>query len=109
MHATTLYAYSCLRELKSCGTTILMSITSSADRASHGSISDLAPGSLRTLRAAADDLGIARSTLRIWIARGRVGVVRLSGRTLRVPATEVARLIHENFTPPASRGDAARA
>jgi excisionase family DNA binding protein len=51
-----------------------------------------------TVHEAADRLGLADSTLRAWIAQGRIGVIRL-GRAVRVCPEEVTRLILENTVP----------
>jgi len=47
---------------------------------------------LLTVRAAADRLAIAERTARKWIASGRLPVVRLARRCIRVPAAAVERL-----------------
>ncbi len=47
---------------------------------------------------AAASLSVAEKTLRMWIGSRKVGVVRL-GRSVRVPQTEIDRLITEGFTP----------
>jgi excisionase family DNA binding protein len=51
-----------------------------------------------TVRQAAEQLGLHETTLRAWIAQGRIGIVRL-GRAVRVAPEEVARLIAENTVP----------
>ncbi len=53
---------------------------------------------LRTVRAAAADLGVSVHTVRAWIARRKIAHVRL-GRAIRVPATEITRLIEHGTVP----------
>jgi excisionase family DNA binding protein len=57
---------------------------------------------LLTVYEAADSLGLAPVTLRTWIAQRRIGVVRL-GRAVRIPLSEIERLI-ERSTVPAREG-----
>jgi excisionase family DNA binding protein len=49
-----------------------------------------------TVPEAADHLGLRPSTLRAWIAARRIGFVRL-GRAIRIPASEVERLVDAGF------------
>jgi excisionase family DNA binding protein len=49
---------------------------------------------LLTVTEAADLLALKVKTLRAWIAARRIGCVRLGG-AVRIPATEVQRLIEE--------------
>jgi excisionase family DNA binding protein len=51
-----------------------------------------------TVAQAATRLNVAKSTVRAWIAQRRLGHVRL-GRAIRVPSSEIARLMEEGFTP----------
>ncbi len=51
-----------------------------------------------TVDEAAAALGMSRHTVRAWIAQRRLGHVRL-GRSIRVPASEVSRLLDDNFRP----------
>lgn len=60
------------------------------------------PGQLRTVGQVAVELSVAPSTVRAWIAQRRLGHVRL-GRAIRVPSTEIARVMEEGFTPPMKR------
>ena len=53
---------------------------------------------LFTVPVAAGQLTVAEKTLWAWIAARRIGVVRL-GRSVRVPASEVQRIIREGTTP----------
>ena len=47
---------------------------------------------------AAERLGLADSTLRNWIAEGRIEVIRL-GRAVRISPEEIARLIARGRVP----------
>ena len=53
---------------------------------------------LRTVDQAARDLNVSAHTIRAWIARRKLGSVRL-GRAVRVPASEIARLIEKGTIP----------
>jgi excisionase family DNA binding protein len=50
------------------------------------------------VRPAAKTLGIQEKTLRVWLASGRIGCVRY-GRTIRVPLSELNRIITEGYRP----------
>jgi excisionase family DNA binding protein len=52
------------------------------------------------LRAAqaATALGLSLATIRVWIREGRIGYVRL-GRSIRIPTSEITRLLTDGFTP----------
>ncbi len=51
-----------------------------------------------TIDETATALGLSRHTVRAWIAQRRLGHVRL-GRSIRVPTSEVSRLLADNFRP----------
>jgi excisionase family DNA binding protein len=51
-----------------------------------------------TIRETAEALNLSQPTIRAWIARRKIGVIRL-GRAIRVPTTEVQRLLTENTVP----------
>jgi excisionase family DNA binding protein len=51
-----------------------------------------------TCEQAAARLGLKVATLRAWVARRRVGYSKL-GRSVRIPAAEVERLIASGFVP----------
>jgi excisionase family DNA binding protein len=57
---------------------------------------------LLTVPEAAGNLTIRDKTLRKWLAERRLACVRL-GRAVRVPASEVDRLIAEGSVPAVSR------
>lgn len=48
---------------------------------------------------AAQAPGLKESTIRAWLLRRRIGFVKLSSRCVRIPHTEVGRLIRENTIP----------
>lgn len=52
-----------------------------------------------TIIGAAERLGVSPFTIRAWIARRRLGHLKL-GRAVRVPAQEIERLLAASFTPP---------
>jgi excisionase family DNA binding protein len=51
-----------------------------------------------TVGETATALGLSPHTVRAWITQRRLGHVRL-GRSIRVPSSEVSRLLHDNFRP----------
>ena len=53
---------------------------------------------LRTVAEAARDLNVSVHTIRAWIARRKLGCVRL-GRAVRVPASEITRLVEKGTIP----------
>lgn len=55
---------------------------------------------LRTVAQAAEDLSLSVHTVRQWIARRKIACVRL-GRAVRVPVTEIERLLDEGTIPAA--------
>jgi excisionase family DNA binding protein len=44
-------------------------------------------------------LGLKSVTIRSWIARRKIASVRVGERALRIPLSEVERLIEAGFTP----------
>ena len=52
---------------------------------------------VRVAKAAAD-LGLSIHTIRAWIAQRRIAHVRL-GRSIRIPASEIKRLLEAGLTP----------
>lgn len=64
------------------------------------------PSKPRTVEQAAEELNVAQSTIRAWIAQRRIGHVRL-GRSIRIPASEIQCLLETGFVParrPADHG-----
>jgi excisionase family DNA binding protein len=59
-------------------------------------------GQPRTVRQAAAKLNAAQGTIRSWIASRRIGFVRL-GRAVRVPSTEIQRLLEAGYVPAEQR------
>jgi excisionase family DNA binding protein len=58
--------------------------------------------SLLTVEEAAQQLALKASTIRAWLLMRRIGCVKL-GRAVRIPRTEVERLIQEGAIPPRGR------
>lgn len=52
----------------------------------------------RTVRQGANELGLSEYTMRAWISSRRIGYMRL-GRSIRIPAEEIARLLAKGFIP----------
>jgi excisionase family DNA binding protein len=52
----------------------------------------------RTVRDCADELNVSPFTIRSWIAQRKLGCLHF-GRAVRVPASEIRRLILEGLTP----------
>jgi excisionase family DNA binding protein len=52
----------------------------------------------RTVREAAEELGLSVHTIRAWIASRRLGHLRL-GRAIRIPAAEIRRVIEQSTVP----------
>ena len=51
-----------------------------------------------TVADAAKELGLKEATIRAWIARRQLAYVKL-GRSVRVPAEEITRLIKQGTVP----------
>ncbi len=52
-----------------------------------------------TVKEVSQALGLAEVTIRAWIAKRRLGHVRL-GRAVRIPLSEVRRLLEAGTVPP---------
>jgi excisionase family DNA binding protein len=52
-----------------------------------------------TVKEVAARLGISAYTVRTWLGQRRLGFIRL-GRAIRVPPSEVKRVLHEGLVPP---------
>ena len=48
---------------------------------------------------AADLLAVKESTIRAWLLKRRISCVRVGGRAVRIPVSEVRRLIAEGTIP----------
>lgn len=55
-------------------------------------------GKLLRVREASDVTGLSQACWRRWILERKVEVVKL-GRAVRIPESEVARIIHEGTVP----------
>lgn len=53
---------------------------------------------LLTVNETAERLGMKPATIRLWLAQRKLGHVKLS-RAVRVPESEVERMIEENTIP----------
>ena len=52
----------------------------------------------RTVSEAANELALSVHTIRAWVAARRIAHIRL-GRAIRIPASEIRRVIEENTVP----------
>jgi len=52
-----------------------------------------------TVPEAAARLGLSVATIRAWLARRKLGAVHL-GRSVRIPESEITRMITRGFIPP---------
>jgi excisionase family DNA binding protein len=48
---------------------------------------------------AAEELGLRQTTLRDWLLKRKIGYVKVGSRAVRVPRTEVDRVISEGTMP----------
>lgn len=53
---------------------------------------------LYRVKEAAPELSVSEKTLWTWIYKRQIGFVRI-GRSVRIPQSEIDRLLEENFTP----------
>ena len=51
------------------------------------------------VREFASAANVSQATVRSWILYGRLSVIRLSRRSVRIPKVELERLLREGFTP----------
>lgn len=58
---------------------------------------------LMNVRDAAKALSIRESTVRAWLLARRIGHVRVGRRAIRIPESEIQRLIAEGTVPAAVR------
>jgi excisionase family DNA binding protein len=54
-----------------------------------------------TVREAAELLGLKENTMRNWIQFKKIGVIRL-GRMIRIPESEIKRILEDGLRPPKS-------
>ncbi len=59
---------------------------------------------LFTVPEAASEFRLTHHTIRAWIARRKIGVVRL-GRAVRIPAAEITRLMEQGSVPAIRKRD----
>jgi excisionase family DNA binding protein len=52
----------------------------------------------RTVRQFAEELNLSQPTVRAWLAGRKISYVRL-GRSIRIPAWEIDRLLSEGMVP----------
>ncbi len=52
-----------------------------------------------TVRETAEALNLSQATIRAWLARRKLGYLRL-GRAVRIPTSEIRRLVDEGTVPP---------
>jgi excisionase family DNA binding protein len=64
--------------------------------------------SLLTVTEVSERLNLRPSTIRVWISKSKLAHLKL-GRSVRVPESEVARVIEESTVPARSGGVAAPA
>jgi len=57
---------------------------------------------LLTVKQSACELGLSCACLRSWISQRRIGYTRL-GRAIRIPASEIRRLIDSGYVPARER------
>jgi excisionase family DNA binding protein len=56
-------------------------------------------GALLRVKEFAEAGNFRESTIRAWVLRRKITVVRLGGRAIRIPASELDRLIQEGTVP----------
>jgi excisionase family DNA binding protein len=56
---------------------------------------------LLTVFEAAKSLGVKPVTIRSWAAQRKIASVKLGSRALRIPVTELSRLVSAGYTPAA--------
>jgi excisionase family DNA binding protein len=54
---------------------------------------------LLTVRQAAQQLGVSRHTVRSWTYSGRISVVRVGPKAIRIPTEAIANIIAAGFKP----------
>jgi excisionase family DNA binding protein len=57
------------------------------------------PGRLLTVRQGKEITGLSTVTMYRWIAERRIACVRLGSRALRIPESEIRRLISDGLVP----------
>lgn len=54
----------------------------------------------RNIEQAASELNVSQATIRAWISQRRIGHTKL-GRSVRIPVSEILRLLEAGYIPPA--------
>jgi excisionase family DNA binding protein len=54
---------------------------------------------LLTVRQAAERLALKEATIRAWLLRRQISSVRVGGRAVRIPCSEINRIISEGLIP----------
>ena len=54
----------------------------------------------KTIPETARELNLSPTTIRAWVGQRRIGFVRL-GRSIRIPASEIRRMLEHGYVPPA--------
>lgn len=54
---------------------------------------------LLKINAFAEELNVQPSTVRAWVLARRITVVRVGRRAIRIPASEVARIVEQGTIP----------
>jgi excisionase family DNA binding protein len=65
---------------------------------SEASVARIAISKMLTIQQAAEILSLRPVTLRAWAARRKIAIYRL-GRAIRVPRTEIERLLQQSLVP----------
>ena len=58
----------------------------------------------KTVHEAAEALGLSPHTIRAWVAQRRIAHIRL-GRAIRIPASEIIRILRDNTIPASPEAD----
>ena len=59
----------------------------------------MADQKLLTVREVAERLALKEATIRAWLLVRRIASVRVGGRAVRIPYSEVERIVSEGFVP----------
>lgn len=52
-----------------------------------------------TAREAAEALGVTEACIRRWILTKRIACVKIGKRLVRIPESELRRILHEGYSP----------
>jgi len=59
---------------------------------------------LLSVAEAAERLNLKPVTIRSWVSRRRIAWVRVGERTIRIPASELARILERGYVPRTAPG-----